>query len=284
MIVGVIGNCQARELTKCFQRHYPDLEVRCYFSGYEEDRQRVDDEVASLDVVISQWFPDDFPILSTSKLRERAKSFISVPLFSFTGFHPDITYLKENGADFASPVGAYHSRIVAACYALGLPERRVARLFNKYVYQGLGYFDELPKAAARFDQVHEKAGFRLSTKSFSVPFMHTINHPTGLAISTLTQELADKMGLDTAGWDAQVDVHEDGLADDTVWPIYPELARVVGGEGSTAFKITNKKPNVTKNPLDLEDFIAGSYEVYSRRQMDTKPIEATIRFLGSVIR
>lgn len=284
MIVGVIGNCQARELTKCFQRHYSDLEVRCYFSGYEEDRQRVDAEVASLDVVISQWFPDDFPILGTSVLRERSKSFISVPMFSFTGFHPDITYLKENGADFASPVGAYHSRIVAGSYALGLAEKRVGRLFNRFIYQGLGYFDELPKASARFNQVHEKVGFKLSTKSFSVPFMHTVNHPTGLAISLLTKELAEKIGLDTDGWSTEADIAEDGLADDTVWPIYPELARAFGGEGSTSFQITNRKPNITKNPLSLEEFIAGSYEIYAQRQMDQKPIEATVRFLSSVVR
>ncbi len=284
MIVGVIGNCQARELTKCFQRHYPDLEVRCYFSGYEEDRQRVDEEVASLDVVISQWFPDDFPVLGTSGLRGRSRSFISVPMFSFTGFHPDITYLKEKGADFASPVGAYHSRIVAGSYVLGLAEKRVGRLFNKFVYQGLGYFDELPKASARFNQVHEKVGFKLSTESFSVPFMHTVNHPTGLAISLLTKELAEKIGLDTDGWSTEADIAEDGLADDTVWPIYPELARAFGGEGSTSFQITNRKPNITKNPISLEEFIAGSYEIYAQRQMDQKPIEATVRFLSSVVR
>lgn len=280
MIVAVVGNCQAKELTKCLRRHYPELDIRGYFVGSDEDNERFRSEVTSLDILVTQWIGGGSRFLHTDEAVKHVRSVIKMPNFSFTGFHPDITYLNSSGALFYSPVGAYHSRIISSSYLLDLPADRVPALFNKYIYARLGYTDEYRKAEARFNAEFAKHGFSLSTVDFGQNvFMHTINHAAGIAISHLAKEIAQKISLPTDGWAYEQDVEQDGLLPDTIWPVYPELAQSIGVEGSLQFKPFHRMMKVPGEVLDVQTFVDRSYEIYARRPIDRQPLENTIAVL-----
>jgi len=237
--------------------------------SYLEDlRPHAERILPECDIVFSHYLHDDHGSLGTDYLRTKVKGLILVPPVIFSGFHPDCIDLIRDGVIHSSPLGSYHSAIVAAAYSLDLPVDRVANLFNKLVYARLGYYDEFAKARVYLDRSLRSFGIDIAeewaTWVKSGIFMHGYNHPRPQVLASLAKLLAVQTGLVPAGTPTP-DLGFDFLSLFSTWPVYPEIADALGVKGSYVFK-KNGTPDLVRGGhtlLSLREFIQGSYEMYA---------------------
>jgi hypothetical protein len=171
------------------------------------------------------------------------------------------------GAVQGSPAGAYHSAIIAAAFSLGVAEDDVAQLFNRMVYGRLGYLAGFDVARSLF--LEHLAGYGLDMAAefeswhAEGPFMHGINHPRGLVLADVMRAAAIRAGL--LGASAPfVRPPFDHLAADTIWPVYPEIAAVLGVPGGMLFKRYSHPVGPLGNALyiGLPRLVRESYGMY----------------------
>jgi hypothetical protein len=265
MTVGVIGTCTAPGVGQSLQELLRDDEV-FHFEAVDVLRTNRADTVANLladcKIVFSHYLPPEYGPLSTDVLRRSHNGFRIMPNLVFTGFHPDCVYL--NGE---SPLAPYHSAIAAASFALGLNLERAIELYNYNVFNELGYFDEFRKASIFLSRHFSDTGLDITaewrTWMSSAPFMHTINHPKGFVMASMAKLLAIKAGLLAEPVAVQGTVPDPLAGDHARWPVYPEIAGMLGITGDYQFY----KPN-EGGVLGLEDFVDVSFSLYRNLPVD----------------
>lgn len=261
--IAVVGNCSALGFTNAIRLMSPGSEVRG-FSILEFDTND-----PSVVLALFDKFDLAFPFAEISNyglVNERIKTFgraFCWPSVVFAGFHPDITYFAIGGKPVASCLGGYNSKIAAFAYGHELSVEATANLFNPLTYGLLGYFDAYPLGrrifleTARSHQLDLTAAFA-RWESFGV-FMHTPNHANIMVINDIARELMRVAGLNVdVDLDHEIDT-PDYLSEGVIWPVYPELARRVGVEGSLNFKATSQRGGKI---FGLEEFIAESFKEY----------------------
>ncbi|MCO6419624.1 hypothetical protein JYK14_26160 [Siccirubricoccus sp. KC 17139] len=271
MRIAVLGGCQAHGVAHGLLALLPEAEVDS-FEAVAVSRHGKEAEaaaaLASYDVLFTQDLDPGFGPLGTAALQAAHPRLYRFPLIAFGGYQPDLVYLMADGQAQASPVGAYHSAIIAGAYSLGVPEADVAQLFNRLVYQRLGYFEAFGKARALLLQWAQDAYGMDLAPAFDRwhargCFMHTINHPKIVALAGMAHLLAVTTGLVPANTPVPV-VEFDHLANDTIWPVYPELAEALGIPGSLLFKRINRgvEPGPNSQLIPLPRLIRESYAMY----------------------
>ena len=257
MRIAVVGNCQAIGLAHTLRWLCPDIafEDRNWglFSSIEE-ADAFAEHITGHDIVISQITKQPaYGALRSVQLQPRVKRMALYPKIAFTGFHPDLIRLK----DVFSPLRERHSSLIAAAYLLGLPQARVADLFNAYIYAVAGFFAEYAKAEAYLAHTTRKlfADCMGQWKAQGV-FVHVPNHPTGATLVSMARTLATDLGLETRpDGDAPDDIFEQSV----IWPVYPELARRIGVSGGMRFKPLG----LHAVPVELDEMIERSYRAYA---------------------
>ncbi|WP_246522986.1 WcbI family polysaccharide biosynthesis putative acetyltransferase [Neoroseomonas eburnea] len=270
MRLAVLGNCQAHGYAHALAHLLPEADVEAFEAAVIRNAKRVPNAVELLrgfDAVFSQDFGPEFGKLQTRMLAANGPPLHRLPAIAFRGYHPDMAYLTVEGQVQGSPLGAYHSAIVAAAFSLGLAEGDVPTLFNRLVYNRLGYvsafggartllLDQLAKygldMAAEFEAWHARG-----------PFMHTMNHPCGFVLADVARAAAIRAGLLPA--DApHVAPPCDQLASDTIWPVYPEIAEAHGVPGGMMFKRITRQvaPLGNSTYIPLPRLIRESYQMY----------------------
>lgn len=242
MRIAVLGCCQAHGYAHALAHLLPGAEVESFEAVISRNQGRIDEAAAALrgfDLIFTQDFGEEFGALATAALPALGPPVHRLPLVAFQGYQPDMAYLTLRGQMQGSPVGAYHSAIIAAAFSLGVAEADVPQLFNRLVYGRLGYPERFGTArtllldllaghglemAAEFEAWHERG-----------PFMHSINHPRGFVLADIARAAAIRVGLLTEAA-PRVTPPFDHLAADTIWPVYPELAEALGVPGSMLFK------------------------------------------------
>ena len=94
-------------------------------------------ELPGSDLIITQILDGGGERALASDVLERyTGKLVFLPPFAFAGFHPDLI-VPETGRNgyLPSPVGLSHSALVIAAFLHGIPEERVAKLFNLLVYE-----------------------------------------------------------------------------------------------------------------------------------------------------
>ena len=265
--VTVIGNCQAFGLAQCLRRLCPDVDVTGLVwnqiaSG--DHAERVILGLQTQDVVLSQLTERrDHGALRTSRLRPRVDRLTLFPTLHFTGFHPDLLWLPKQGGP-GSPrlhqLWTWHSALVMAAFVRGVPQAEAAELFNAYVYRALGYFDEYAKAERGHLGAAHEIGFDLQPLFArwrrDGAFVHVPNHPVIGVPWSLAELIWERLGLQTQ---AAGEPPPDRLRTLGAWPVYPELARALGVEGSLRFE-----PRGESGPAaDLDQTIDEHYRAYA---------------------
>ena len=232
MKIGVLGNCQAHGVAQCIRLLAPQVEVVSHsVSLADGDNAEVIEalaaEMAACDLALIQTLEEVQPRLTglfgtaLEKMGTRARRW---PPIIFRGFHPDCVYVMRDGRVMDGIVGPYHSALLCAAWAEGLPPERAARLFNVFAYAALGYFQAFDEAVALLSDQAQRHGFDLSDflEAPAAPFMHTINHPRVEILQSVAAQALDLAGIPRA---ATALLPQDDLAQGPVWPAYPELAR-----------------------------------------------------------
>jgi tetratricopeptide (TPR) repeat protein len=266
--LAVIGNCQAYGIGLCLRALAPEVEVMSIQWADIRDAEDAERFVAGLsdyDAVISHPTKSvAMPALATADLGRRVKALHLVPSIHFTGFHPDVVWLPgPPWKGQAWPFGAYHSGLVMACFTMGLPPDRTLELFNAYVFAALGYFDEYAKAVEHHARAGQALGFDvgglMAADGLSRPFMHVPNHPTIPFVFALCRQLCARLGISAQAGEPP----PDPFADHAVWPVYPEIAKRIGCEGSLVFRA--RRSRTAREPADrmlaLDEVVAQSYRL-----------------------
>lgn len=277
MKIGIIGNCQAAVIARWLERMLPGHDICHHGLHLPPDRfEAVEESLAGCDLILSQIVGPGAGPLETAKLRRQGPRLAMIPALTFTGFHPDMAYVyRKDGSFVPSPVGAYHSRIIAACFHIGLGPIRTETLFNSFVYDRLGFFADYAKASLDLEEILTAGGFAVSMDDLMARgvFMHTMNHPTAFALRVLTSDALRKAGID-----AEQDIADivDPLADSTIWPVYPAIARRAGiGEGSmTYLRGLHLCADGESREMALGQLIRESFDIYASEgdRVDFKPV------------
>jgi len=268
--IAVVGRCQAAGIGDALMHMVDDCEVHS-FVAQESYRDRMlphaQKALAECDLIFSHYLYADHGFYSTENLRKEFGEVILIPPVVFSGFQPDCIDLIVGHSSHPSPLGSYHSAIVAAAYSLDVPSDRVETLFNKFVYQRLGYYQEFAKARTYLHSSMKAFGIDISGEwpdwVKSGVFMHSYNHPKPIVLASLAKLLAIKAGLVPADTPTP-ELGFDFLSHFPIWPVYPELAQALGTKGSYTFKKAGTPVLIegTHTLMGLREFVQKSYELY----------------------
>lgn len=289
MRIGIVGNCQSNVTARWLIEMLPDHEVAHHsIAKPAETYEPASLDLAGCDVIISQWIGPDYGPLESAVLSKSGPLFVQVPNLVFTGFQPDMAYLNyREGGTVPSPLGAYHSRITAACFYIGLGPIRTKTLFNSFIYSQLGYFDEFDKARLNLEEAMGSCGLSISTADLMERgvFMHTINHADVFANRVLAAEAARKAGLTPL---TEIEDISDELSEDAIWPIYPQIARHIGiHKGDMTYqRAAHMGRDGSPRELSLAQLIERSFEIYDRDRatIDFEPIHRDAEIIKSAVR
>jgi hypothetical protein len=183
----------------------------------------------------------------------------------FSGLHPDITYIGDQGGRVSSPIGDYHSKIVVHSYMKGKSIDDCLMMFNGNNYEKLGFFAEYDNSALTLierDKDNDIAfGDIFMDKIKNHCSLYTVNHPTPYIFQEYICIIAEYLGINSQR--LLIEMLPNYLANSAWWPIYPEIAE--------QHELNYKMPMLFKQPefmggklMNLKEFIQGSYEIYNK--------------------
>jgi hypothetical protein len=179
---------------------------------------------------------------SAEPILEELKDAVLLPTIVFTGFHPDQVYVHDRtkgDAIINGPIGPYHSALAFFAHQVGLPVDAALRLFNREVFDTVGYFDVWNGAAEAL--IKEGQKFSLDFREDLLRwtrrgcFMYSSIHPKPYVFFDYARQLMQKAGIPTNPVNFD-DYAVDDLARGVVYPVYPEIAEFYGIRGSYVFK------------------------------------------------
>ncbi|MES2684953.1 MAG: GSCFA domain-containing protein [Pseudomonadota bacterium] len=270
--IAIFTNCQGNNLGRCIQALTGTQPPSFKFVTAEDilhperGLPGVQAALAETDVVLMQPLYADVML---KQLPALAGKLVMFPSVSFPAFQPDQCYVRIRGTlnEVSGPLGPYHSSIAYYAWRAGMSRRQTADLFCDAVYRELRFYDYWDSATQALFDEGERCGMSLQglLKQWRARgcFMHSPNHPKLFVVADIARELMRKLDIEALPIDP-LEVVWDNLADTSIWPVYPEIARRIGIEGNLIFKGNN--PGLpSKSPIvsfDLEAFIARSFESF----------------------
>ena len=278
--IAVVGTCQSFSVAYAIKLLRPEAKVD-HFPVMSRSHAPLETFIKTLktyDYVLLNDFPRGFiPGGGSSELRDRLRKTFVVPTITFSAFHPDSISVGDDEvrSPIFGPLGPYHSAIALFAFRKGLPLEEANALFNRNVFEALGYFDFWNDASAELiDRCKRESDLDLSAE-FMVwtrrgIFMHTINHPKPFVLVDVARKLLAHMGLPAPDTDTDCDAY---MIDDflryPIFPVYPQLAAHFGRLGSFTFHLTTADfGKRVGDYLTLPQFLYGSYDKY--RQYGSK--------------
>jgi len=272
--IAVIGNCQSYGIAYAMKLFDPTARVDHYsaVSKTLANVEQLSKTLRGYDRVFMQNFPcgivkgGDWQVLLQS-----LDNVTRTPAVTFAAFHPDLVYLLDatrGDRHLEGPLRHYHSALATFAFRIGLKLEEANALFNRNVFEAVGYFDVWNPAAAAFLEEARSYDLDLSTElmnwSRRGAFMYSIVHPKPFVLASIARRLFDKAGLPILNEDCDAYAIDD-LARAEIFPVYPEIAQLYGVRGSYLFKCGNFHiSNGVGEFLTLPQFLAGSYAAYKR--------------------
>ena len=265
----VTSNCQAYGISSALRMLLPNHIVECSIIPTASEGWI---ELAKLIDASDVWVTSDLgPVPSMSSKPLATANVLRLPQFSFSGFHPDMTYAVDGrGAIVKCLSSDYHSQIVLWSWKNGMAVDEAARLFSDDTFCQLGYVGSWSGSVLSLRKRFESCDldFRLLWQHVQryCPFMHTFNHPKLLVLVEMAKQIAVKLGADTSVWFEPIhEILTDELAG-TYWPIYPPIAGRYGITGSYRWKFNSTFFR------SLDEYIAFAYKSYSDQKVDRNEI------------
>lgn len=293
MKIGVLFHCQHQNVANALRCLVPDAEVASFELVTLNTPQAHEEAAASLrhsDLLVTTLDgPTDGPWVSDA-LRPSVGQLISLPLIVFTGFHPDVLYVKlPDGSNLDGPTHAYHSRIVIAAFLGSLGRDETIDLFNRLTYHKLGYFEEYDRAVTylvtRFGAAGVDVAPYLARWRSRGCFMHNVNHPKPYVTNDLALMVCQLAGIPLDDDDPpNLEMVPDSLEYLAQFPVYPEIAERLGLRGHLYFKPTHDRVPSGFRLLNLEDYVAECFSLYQgvprASLMAADGVGAALRTLG----
>lgn len=273
--LAVVGNCQSFGYAFGMKLLAPEAQVDRYalVGRTLADLKTLTRALKTYDAVFAQDFfggllRDNATI---AELAAELPNLRRIPFVSFFGLHPDTIYIfhpEKPAGFFTGPLGVYNSGLALFGYQRNMSIDQTAALFNRDVFQHLGYLDIWDSAAQEFLGQAKAFGMDASAElarwARRGNFMYTPNHPKGFVMADMARKAlgAAKIPFREIEYD---DYAVDDLVRSVVLPVYPPLAEKYGFAGADLFKKEHYR--LTKGPgefLRLNAFLAQSFAAFAR--------------------
>lgn len=273
--IAVVGNCQSFGIAYAMKLIDPTARVD-HFSAIGRtyaDIELLAKTLATYDYVFSHEFPSgQVRGGGSDELCGLLDKTVLFPAVTFAAFHPDLVYLLDETRGHAptqGPVGPYHSAIAVFAFRRGLSLAEAHALFNRNVFETLGYFDVWNAAAEEFiETTKRKYDMDLSTELTNWArrgvFMYSLVHPKPFVLFDIAKKLFARQGLDVPA--INLDYYTiDDLSRAEIFPVYPPIAEWFGVPGSYTFKLENYHLSSDVGDfITLPLYLAECYKVYQR--------------------
>ena len=257
----VVGNCQAPSIAELISSMAPGSSVESVNLNLRPRKKRkLAKRLGDFDIVFAQ--PHEHAKagpLAFSELQRRHSCVIAYPQIVFSGFHPDFI---GGGTEVRSAALSYHSLIVAAAYANGVPAEKVGALFNPFTFARLGYYRQYESGKAYLLSKAAELGYDLGEDfrdwEASGVFMHTPNHPAIHVLARVAAKAARKAGLTVNG--GSLEEIDDRLEQLVRLPVYPALAKRLKVDAEPTFRVREEDSICI---FDLPEYISATYRMYA---------------------
>jgi hypothetical protein len=271
----LLGNCQIRALARLIEAMTGDVvattmellptTIERIKSG-EVDVGRL---VSENDLILVHAAEQQVRLL-TEALPDAYKKVRIIPRIAFAAFHPDLDFVEHDHGRISGCLGQYQSALIFYAWKRGLSAAETIELFRDEVFELLGYYAYWEPARALLIREGESAGLPLGDLidkwSRAGVWMHSINHPRNFVLADVARAILRREGIQAIpGIECFV---QDTFADGPVWPVYPEVARRLGHDGSYYFKPPRAllPPHQPVLMLTLEEFVRASFELLSKHR------------------
>lgn len=273
----LIGNCQTEALATLIEAMVSDSAATAWLLTPKHLEELNNPDIlryqfSEADIIFVQLCPSD-PLLHKIKnfYGSCSSKIRLIPNITYTLYHPDMTYVRNDSGTVKGPMGEYHSALTFFAWKQGLSSSETKNLFNGDVYAHVGYFEhDTPSAKLLLDTgvaVDLPLHALLERWSKLGCFMHSINHPKLSVLADVARAALIRERIEyVPGVEQYI---EDPLALHPCWPVYPEIAKTIGVEGSYYFKKLANRLTDKFKMIDLDDFIAGSFEAYDKYPKDS---------------
>lgn len=264
MKVIVISNCLTGSYHGAVTALFPDWDVKA--AGFNQAQQWLETGekpefaqfLAECDLYIG--FPVEGLHMETA-LNPNAERLI-IPDLYFRGLHPDVAKLDGFWGPFSTEEAPHTqcSLIMVGGRALGKTAEETQALFREDVYERLGYFDLFASERNRMIADFAKNGIALD-EAFNFwetqrDFVFVPHHPRSVVPVEIIRCAFKDRYLDPEAYVASQSLREtepDRLAPMTeIWPVYPEIARRFGFEGSLTW---HRFPRYSPREMSLAQVI-----------------------------
>ncbi|HEY9623077.1 MAG TPA: WcbI family polysaccharide biosynthesis putative acetyltransferase [Crinalium sp.] len=237
------GNCQVEPIKRCleanpiFRSTYETLQLECFWLT-QEDVPRLEGCVQSIDLFIHQPISDNYKgiyQLSTRHLKSLLRPgsiAISIPVAYFTGYNPEMVYLKDKDGNKVDGPFLLHDANILKLYAQGktVQETMIAIQDDNFYpanYVLTNFKRTLSELQRREADIDIKISDFIKRNYQSFRLFHTINHPGSLVIAAITKAILDMIGI-PPNRESLTSFCNSEVLDVLYFPIYPAIAKGLG--------------------------------------------------------
>jgi hypothetical protein len=272
--IAVVGNCQSFGVAYAMKALDPNACVDLYWAIAKSraDVKLLAKTLATYDYVFSHEFPAGCVRGGGSKeLKDLLDKVILFPVVTFAAFHPDLIYLQDamGNGHINGPVGPLHSALAVFAFRQSLSLTQANALFNRNVYEALGYFDMWNGAAADFISASKRKfeidfSEELMNWARRGVFMYSIIHPKPFVLFDVAKKLFSRAGLAIREIDKDYFAIDD-LARAEIFPVYPPIGELFGVSGSYTFKRSNYQLSSKFDYfMTLPEYLEKCFDAYRR--------------------
>lgn len=263
-----VGNCQAKGIGDCIAAILGRPVDYFHQTRMTSDQAVFDSALDEAQLILAQT--GSALALAQARITQTSTfsgKVVVLPRLFFSGFHPDVVYPGTATAERRNPLGNNNSAILLAAWREGLSLEQALSLFREDVYAELGYLDFFPEARKLLLEECAQAGFDASSLfdqwMRKGTFMYIPLHPHLSVLDDIARTKLVEAGMLPES-DAPT-VIDDELAGLATWPVYPEIARILGVPGDYIFhpKNTQHSDRPDLQPMDLETFVTRSYAFFN---------------------
>jgi Polysaccharide biosynthesis enzyme WcbI len=281
----IYGNCQIvamkslllqnSQFTSCYQF----LELDPVFLLTPDDAPHLKELVSNVDVFIHQPVSEQYKgeALSTgylrSLLKQEAKA-ISFPVSYFTGYNPEMFYLKDENGGVVSQPFAYHDRNILNLYSQGKTIQETLNIIRDEDFGELDYFHKnLEQTLLNLALREQEQGIDTKISGFikdhfrEYRLFHTFDHPSVVIVSFIIHSILSLLDIESND-DFSTFLKQPEMLDDYSFPIYPSLSKYLGLEFThpPIYRFVEKF-------WDIEEMIEAFFAFYGQNE---KLVEANI--------
>jgi hypothetical protein len=280
MKILVSSNCQTGGIALCLRTLFRSAEIQARpitLRDLGTGREVYRGLLSSTDVWVTigqEAIASDFPRLIVKK----------IPTIRFSAFQPD--QVRAHSGTTERRIRCLdsndHSAIVLWSWRRGLTVQEAQKLFNRDVFQALGYLKRWDMDEAALRESFVACGLDFSRVWNKIKrrgiFMHADTHPKLLLLAEIAKQIAIQLGAGDSIYDEPI--HEflpDALSIE-VWPVYPPIANHFGLEGMYRWRFRDRYVN------SLPAYIAGAYKSYEDQELDRDNIQCSAFIDGTLDR